>query len=109
MKRHNGIEWDEGGRWVDGHDAETRIAKLEAEVNSLRVLNLKNATKNVTDVHKLVEEKQALILEASTVEAQFAKANGLLDEVEKIYMEAHSAEQVDTELRYFFAKRKEEK
>ena len=32
MKRHNGIEWDDGGRWTDANNAESRIASLEAEL-----------------------------------------------------------------------------
>jgi hypothetical protein len=31
MKRHNGIEWDDDGRWVDHTETEARIAELEAQ------------------------------------------------------------------------------
>jgi len=69
LKRHNGIEWDDGGRWVDGNEADALlrsisnslyasnkcIAELEAEVDDSQ----KMANSIIGDHNKWIAELEA--------------------------------------------------
>ena len=85
MKRHNGIEWDNKGRWVDHTEANARIAELEAEVDDF---------KKALDFERDVSRVRY---------AQLTEANGLLHEID-IWAQCHPAGAFG--LRDILAKRK---
>ena len=88
MKRHNGIEWDNKGRWVDHTEANARIAELEAEVERKDVVIAGLKLAGLTN---------------SALLSQLTEANGLLHEID-IWAQCHPAGAFG--LRDILAKRK---
>ena len=90
MKRHNGIEWDNKGRWVDHTEANARIAELEAEVKEQAEAIKAFHDVRVIDLNELADTRGRMVLLRDERDELRAKLEAVGEEADQCLYDSHS-------------------